>query len=193
MNKNEAIEFEKQLKNYIAREAVNMNLSPDKVNEMIDKYVEIYPDNLIHMGMFDLGENSRSICLGNVRFNLKGFFTAAAGLVASAAIPQDNWGYFVMALNCIIFISGLADTIIKEINENEAYIIAFLHMHDMYNWGLPENEFKSKFKSWYESKTGDDISIQRMQKALNTLYNMNSVEIIEGQIRLKEEVWRNRI
>ena len=193
MTKNGAIEYEKQLKQFIAKEAEDMKISSDQIIQMIDKYVEIYPDKLTSMGMFDLGDNSRSIRPGNVCFNQRDFFIACVSLATSVAMPNTLWGYIALGLNCLIFTSSVVDTVTKEITENEAYIVSYLHMHNMYNQGLPENEFGDAFKTWYHEETGDDMSTQRMQKALGNLYRMESAEIIEGEIRLKEKVWRNNL
>lgn len=193
MTKNEAIEFEQQLKQFMTQEAMNMELSVDRVTGMIDQYVEIYPDKFVSMGMFDLDEKSKSIRSGNIRFNLKGLWTAAANFAISAVIPATGWGYFVMVLNGLLFVSGVADSIIKEISENEAYVVSFLHSHDMYAHGLPEGDFENAFKIWYREKTDEEMSSQRIKKALDSLYDLEAVEIIDGEIRLKEKVWRNRL
>jgi len=66
-------------------------------------------------------------------------------------------------------------------------------MHDMYNHGLEENQFDNEFNNWYHNETGDEMSEQRIHRALKNLYNMNSVAIINGEIRLIEKVWRNKL
>lgn len=193
MTKNEAIEFEKELKKYVINEAELMNLSSEQVIEVLDQYVEIYPDKLTSMGMFDLGDRSKSIRPGNIHFNLRGFLEAAAGLGSSAVIPQDTKAWFVLALNCFLFVCGVSDSITKEISENEAYIVAFLHTHNMYDHGLLEENFGTTFNTWYKEKTGEKMTPQKMQKALDNLYKMKSADIVTGEIRLVEKVWRNKL
>ncbi len=193
MTKNEAIEFEKQLKDFISIEARDMDISSESLDDLIDKCIEIYPDEILHMGMFDLGNESTSIRPGNVRFNQRDFYIACASLAASAAYPNSKWGYFVIGLNCLIFANSAADTVTKKITENEAYIVAFLHTHNMYNHGLEEDLFDNEFNNWYHNETGDDMSMQRIHKALKNLYNMKSIAIVNGEIRLLETVWRNRL
>lgn len=193
MTKNEAIEFEKELKIFITKEATRMNLPSEQVNEILDQYVEIYPDKLTSMGMFDLGDKSKSIRPGNIHFNMRGFLEATAGLGSSAVIPQDTKAWFVLALNCFLFVCGVSDSITKEISENEAYIVAFLHTHNMYDHGLLEENFGTTFNTWYEEKTGEKMTPQKMKNALNNLYDMKSTDIISGEIRLKEKVWRNKL
>lgn len=193
MTKNEAIEFEKELKKFISNEAEIMNLPTEQINEILDQHVEIYPDNLTSMGMFDLGDKSKSIRPGNIHFNLRGFLEATAGLLSSVAIPQNPWTCFVLGLDCFLFICGVSDSITKEISENEAYIVAFLHTHNMYDHGLLEENFGTTFNTWYEEKTGEKMTPQKMQKALNNLYDMKSTDIVSGEIRLKDKVWRNKL
>ena len=193
MTKNEAIELEKQLKDFIASEARDMEIPSELLDDLIDKYIEIYPDEILQIGMFDLGDESKSIRPGNVRFNQRDFCIACASLAASAAYPNSLWGYFVIGLNCLIFINSAADTVTKKISENEAYIVAFLHTHNMYNHGLEEDQFDNEFNNWYHSETGDDMSKLRIHKALKDLYNMKSVAIVNGEICLLETVWRNKL
>lgn len=193
MTKDEAIEFEEQLNDFIKSEAKDMQFSSVPLDDLIDKYIEIYPDEISHMGMFDLGDESKSIRPGNIRFNQKDFYVACASLATSIASPNSLWGYIVIGLNCLIFASSAVDTVTKKVSENEGYIVAYLHMHDMYNHGLEENQFDNEFNNWYHNETGDEMSEQRIHKALKNLYNMNSVAIINGEIRLIEKVWRNKL
>ena len=75
---------------------------------------------------------------------------------------------------------------------NSMYV-PFLHTHNMYNHGLVEDLFDNEFNNWYRNETGEDMSKQRIHKALKNLYDMESVAIVNGEIRLLETVWRNRL
>lgn len=75
---------------------------------------------------------------------------------------------------------------------NSMYV-PFLHTHNMYNHGLVEDLFDNEFNNWYRNETSEDMSKQRIHKALKNLYDMESVAIVNGEIRLLETVWRNRL
>ena len=193
MTKQEALEFENQLKAYIAQEATELNIPADSLVDMIDQNVEIYPDKISSMGMFDLGEDSKSIRPGNIRFNLKDFLIAGAALGSSVAYPNTWWGYIALGLTCLVFANDTVGSAIQKITEHEAYIVAYLHTHNMYDHGVAESDFSNQFKIWYRAETGEEITDQRIQKALKKLFNMKSIAIINGEICLMEKVWRNEL
>lgn len=101
----------------------------------------------------------------------------------------DNWySYCTFVLAGLVFIGKM---VTKEIGEVESYVVAYLHMHDMYSNGKEENEFYEVFPKWFEEKTGDTLSEQRLHIALDKLLKMGSIEIENGEIHLKEKVWKN--
>lgn len=110
---------------------------------------------LLVYGSYNLGQRSRSISLNNIHFNLRELLKVSASLGASVVIPQSAWGYIVLGLNFYVFASGMIDCFTKDIPENEAYIVAFLHIHNMYDHGLLEDEFELAFNKWYQEKIGE--------------------------------------
>lgn len=79
------------------------------------------------------------------------------------------------------------------LDERESYVVAYLHSHQMYDRGEPEEVFYVNFPRWYKQQTGDEISAERLRRALNSLLDLKSIKFENGEIRLKERVWRNRL
>lgn len=193
MTKKEAIQLENEIRQYLLAEADQKNVNAAFVNRMMDNFIEIYPDQIDSMGMFYLGkmgDASKSVRLGNVMFNQKALLGALADLALSVSAPDDWYSYVTIALAGIIFAGKM---VTKEIGEAESYIVAYLHNHDMYTHGKEEAEFYSVFPQWYEEKTGDTLSDQRFRAAMDNLLEMASIEIEDGEVRLKEKVWKNHL
>lgn len=63
----------------------------------------------------------------------------------------------------------------------------------MYERGDIENAFYHNFSVWYRQQTGDEISEKRIKKAMENLLNLKSIAIEDGEVRLKERVWHNKL
>ena len=193
MTKEEAVEYEKELKSYVSEVAMN-NLPSTQMNEMVDLYFEIYPDDPVGMDIYSLGRTSVSIRPGNVKFHLREFISAFAALALGASIPTTPQELGVLIVKILIFLNGITSSFKNTITHDEAYIIAFLHVHNMYERGILEDDFNKEFKSWYFIQTGDIISDLRIKKAIGSLMDdLKSIIIIEGEIRLQEKVWINKL
>ena len=72
MNREEAVKFNEELKVFMEEQAVELGLDEDSGASLVDQYIEIYPDELPMMGMFDLNEKySVSVKPGNVLVHQK--------------------------------------------------------------------------------------------------------------------------
>ena len=66
MNREEAVKFNEELKAFMEKQAAELGLDKGSGASLVDQYIEIYPDELPMMGMFDLNEKgSVSVKPGN--------------------------------------------------------------------------------------------------------------------------------
>ncbi len=78
MKRKEAVEFHEELKRFLEEQAVRLGLEKGAGADLVDQYIEIYPDELPVMGMLDLGDKgSISVKPGNVLVNQKKILLAA--------------------------------------------------------------------------------------------------------------------
>lgn len=192
MNREEAVKFNEELKVFMEKHAVELGLDRGSGASLVDQYIEIYPDELPMMGMFDLNEKgSVSVKPGNVLVHQKKYLMFALGdWVVSLALPKTILNYIQLCLR-----TGMAVYNAMEIglDERESYVVAYLHSHQMYDRGEPEEVFYVNFPNWYKQQTGDEISTERLRRAINSLLDLKSIKFENGEIRLKERVWRNRL
>ena len=192
MNREEAVKFNEELKAFMEKQAAELGLDKGSGASLVDQYIEIYPDELPMMGMFDLNEKgSVSVKPGNVLVHQKKYLMFALGdWVVSLALPKTILNYIQLCL-----LTGMTVYNAMEIglDERESYVVAYLHFHQMYDRGEPEEVFYVNFPRWYKQQTGDEISADRLRRAINRLLDLKSIKFENGEIRLKERVWRNRL
>ena len=192
MNREEAVKFNEELKAFMEKQAAELGLDKGSGASLVDQYIEIYPDELPMMGMFDLNEKgSVSVKPGNVLVHQKKYLMFALGdWVVSLALPKTILNYIQLCL-----LTGMTVYNAMEIglDERESYVVAYLHFHQMYDRGEPEEVFYVNFPRWYKQQTGDEISADRLRRAINSLLDLKSIKFENGEIRLKERLWRNRL
>lgn len=192
MKRKEAVEFNEELKILMEERAAKLGLKKEIGSDLVDQYIEIYPDEIPMMGMIDLKERgSVSVKPGNILVNQKGILVAACfDWMVSFAIPESVLNYIQLC-----FCTGMAvyKMVKVELDENESYVVAYLHCHQMYERGEEENKFYTNFSIWYNDQTGEDISKERLKKAVGNLLDIKSIAIEDGEIRLKEKVWYNKL
>lgn len=192
MKRKEAVEFNEELKRFMEEQAAKLGLEKGAGANLVDQYIEIYPDELPMMGMLDLDDKgSVSVKPGNVLVNQKKILLAACvDWVISFAIPKSVLSYIQLCLCTGIAVYASMKV---ELDENESYVVAYLHSNQMYDRGDQETVFYTNFPVWYRQQTGDEISDKRLKKAVDNLLDLKSIQIEEGEIRLKEKVWRNKL
>lgn len=191
MKRKEAVEFNEELKICMEEQAVKLGLEKGVGTNLVEQYIEIYPDELPVMGMLDLEDKgSVSVKPGNVLVNQKDILLACFDWAASFAIPESVLKYIHL---CVFTGIAIYKSVKVELDENESYVVAYLHSHHMYDRGDQETVFYTKFPVWYKKQTGDEISNIRLKKAVDNLLDLKSIQIEEGEIRLKEKVWRNKL
>lgn len=78
-------------------------------------------------------------------------------------------------------------------DENERYIVLYLHKNQMYEQGEDEETFLKNFKVWYRNQTGDELSDIRLNRAVDNLLKIKTIVIEDGKVRLQESVWHNKL
>lgn len=193
MTREEAIKFESALKNYVAETKMN-NLSETQIYKLVDSHVEIYPDDPVGMDIYSLGKKSFSVRPGNISFHLREFIAACVNLALGTTVPTTPQEVGIFAVRILLFLNSITPSFKNDISNDEAYIVAFLHTHNMYEWGVLEDDFNVKFNLWYFTQTGEKLSDIKIRKAIDYLMNeLKSIIIIDGEIRLKERVWVNKL
>ena len=191
MNRKETEMFIEELKLYMEKQALQLGMQKGTGVDFVKQYIEVYPDEMPMMGMIDMRDKrSVSVKPGNVLINQKGILLAACvDWITSFAIPDKVLNYIQLCL-----LTGLAiySSMKVELDENESYVVAYLHSHQMYNRGEIERIFYINFPIWFKQQTGDEISEKRLKKAVETLLLIKSIKFEEGEIKLKEKVWWNR-
>ena len=191
MNRKEAEEFNKKLKMFLEMQAIKLNLEKSVAYNLVDKYIEIYPSDTSIVGMIELKDKgSFSVKPGNILIDQRGLLKAIFELLFSFQIPQNTLNYIQLSLFTFI---AIYESVKIDLDENESYIIAYLHSHNMYEYGDEEHIFYTNFSDWYKRQTGDEISIKKLEKSLKNLLDLKSIEIENGEIKLKEKVWHNNI
>lgn len=191
MNRKEAVGFSEELKTFMEKQADKLNLDRETCSNLVDRYVEIYPDEEPMLGMIDLKDKgSVSVRPGNIFVNQKAMLCAVLDWGLSFTFPESVINYIQL---CLLTGIAIYKSVKVELDENESYVVLYLHSHQMYEHGDDENEFYKNFAIWYDRRTGDEISDKRLKKAVKNLLALKSIVIEDGEIRLKEKVWRNRL
>lgn len=192
MNREEAVKFNEELKVFMEGQASDLGLEKRSGADLVNQYIEIYPDELPMMGMFDLNEKgSVSVKPGNVLVHQKKYLSFALGdWVVSLALPKTILSYIQL---CLLTGMAVYDSMEIGLDERESYVVAYLHVHQMYDRGETEEIFYANFPGWYKQQTGDEISSERLRRAINSLLDLKSIKFENGEIRLIERVWRNRL
>ena len=191
MNVEEAVKFRKELEKYMKEQAETLGFDKKTGSDLVERYIEIYPDKGPMMELIDLNQKgSFSVKPGNILVNQKAFLLAAVEWALSFGLPDS-------LLNCIQLYLLSAVAIYKslkvDLDENESYIVLYLHKNQMYEQGEDEETFLKKFKVWYRNQTGDELSDIRLNRAVDNLLKIKTIVIEEGKVRLQERVWHNKL
>lgn len=191
MTGHDAIEFEKELKKYIEGQAVELKIGKEVGIEFVDKYVKIYPDEIPIMGMLDLNKKgSYSIKGKNVLVNQRVFLEECLSLGLEFQIPETKIEIIKLFIRILI---GICKSMKIDLNEYESYIISYLHSHQLYDKGEQESEFYNNFSLWYENQTENKLNDKQIENAIDNLIILRAIAIEDGEIRLKEKVWRDEL
>lgn len=185
MNREQAMEYDNELKEQLQRYAREYNLDESTGKYIVDHFVEFIPEENIK-GMIFLGDHSVSYKVGNVKMDLKKAIIAGLELAASISKPESIFHYIQLLIVSAFFIEKAAK---QELNKLEAYIVYLLHRKDAYNIGVEEERFICEVQEWYREKEGKDIEQRVCVEAIHHLYEIKTADFKNGEIFLKEHVW----
>ena len=191
MNRIQAEKIDKELKLIMGEKAEKLNIDKQVGKDLIEKYIEFHPDENSKMGMLDLNsQHSRSVKLPNIIINQKEMWLEEVGIIACSTIPKNKVEFWKLLLYVAVVTLRLMNI---KITDEQAYIVAYLHINHMYETGQNEQEFYVEFTDWYKKQTENEISKNKIKNSLNGLINLKSVEIKNGKVLLKEKVYRNKL
>lgn len=191
MTGHDALEFKNELKKYMEGQAIELQIEKEVGIKFVDKYVEVYPDEIPIMGILDLNKkDSYSIKGKNVLINQRVFLEECLSLGLEFQIPETK--IEIIKLFIRIFI-GMWKSMKIDLNEYESYIVSYLHLHQMYDKGDQESEFYNNFSLWYENQTENKLNDKQIENAIDNLIILKAIAIEDGEIRLKEKVWRDEL
>lgn len=191
MNRIQAEKINKELKLIMGEKAEKLNIDKQVGKDLIEKYIEFHPDENSKMGMLDLNsQHSRSVKLPNIIINQKEMWLEEVGIIACSTIPKNKVEFWKLLLYVAVVTLRLMNI---KITDEQAYIVAYLHINHMYETGQNEQEFYAEFTDWYKKQTENEISKNKIKDSLNGLINLKSVEIKNGKVLLKEKVYRNKL
>ena len=191
MNVEEAVKFRKELEKYMEEQAANLGFDKKTVSDLVERYIEIYPDKGPMMELIDLNQKgSFSVKPGNILVNQKAFLLAAVEWALSFGLPDSLLNYIQLYLLSVI---AIYKSLKVDLDENESYIVLYLHKNQMYEQGEDEETFLKNFKVWYRNQTGDELSDIRLNRAVDNLLKIKTIVIEEGKVRLQECVWHNKL
>lgn len=191
MNVEEAGKFRKELEKYMEEQAANLGFDKKTGSDLVERYIEIYPDKGSMMELIDLNQKgSFSVKPGNILVNQKAFLLAAVEWALSFGLPDSLLNYIQLYLLSVV---AIYKSLKVDLDENESYIVLYLHKNQMYEQGEDEETFLKNFKVWYRNQTGDELSDIRLNRAVDNLLKIKTIVIEEGKVRLQERVWHNKL
>ena len=191
MNVEEAGKFRKELEKYMEEQAAAMGFDKKAGSDLVERYIEIYPDKGSMMELVELNQKgSFSVKPGNILVNQKAFLLAAVEWALSFGLPDSLLNYIQLYLLSVV---AIYKSLKVDLDENESYIVLYLHKNQMYEQGEDEETFLKNFKVWYRNQTGDELSDIRLNRAVDNLLKIKTIVIEEGKVRLQERVWHNKL
>lgn len=187
MTKAEAVYKDNELKEYLKKIALQNNLEISLAEDVVDNFVQFIPEDMVK-GMIFLGDESLSYKPENFKVDLKGAIFAGLEFLASINKPESIFQYLQLLIVSVCFVENCIKV---KLNNEEAYIVYFLHKEDAYSLSMEEELFIARLQEWYQEMQMCELPRKNIEDALNNLYQMKVVEIENGKIILKEQVRGN--
>lgn len=184
MTRQEALDYDNELKNKLALEADMLGLEESTGNSIVDNYIMVIPDDA-RKGMVFLGNEAVSYKFGNIRMDFKKAIAAGIELLASVSCPESLFNYLQLLIAGALFIQKATR---QDIGKNEAYIVYYLHIRNGYETGIEEDAFINDFSKWYKEKNENILEPAEIRHAIENLCHWKVVDRDDGKIWLKEMV-----
>lgn len=185
MTRNQAIDLDNELKEYLQSVANSKNIGNDVGAYLVDNFVEFFPEENIK-GMIFLGGNAASYKLGNVKIDLRKALTNIVEYAVSVNKPENVFENIQLIMLSVLFIYK---SIRQDLGQIESYLVYFLHTRGVYGFGIEEEQFILEVAEWYQQKTKKMVKRSEIVEAINHLYAMKVADFENGNVVLKEKVW----
>lgn len=187
MTRQEAIKYDNELKCKMKQAAEKYSFDATIGTDIVDRYIMIIPDD-VRKGMIFLGNTACSYKFGNITFDLKKAIVAGLELVSAVNVPENFFNYMQLLIVGIFFIQK---SVKIELSKLDAFVVYYLHKENAYYVGIEEEQFTKNFSIWYQEYKGKILEIKEIAEALNRLYAVKCIDIINGIVYLKEQVVGN--
>lgn len=186
MTREQANEYNNELKVQLQNCAKEMHMDQQIGEYIIDHFIEFIPEEYV-MNMILGTERPFSFKPGNVRIDLKKAIGEGLDLMASINAPKSIFNYIQLLILSARFIGKI---FIEELSNLEAQIVYWLHERGAYQTGIEEEQFMLHFQEWYQTEEGKTLELKELIDAINHLYQIKVTDFKNGNIYLKEKVWR---
>lgn len=188
MNRKEAVEYNEELKTILGKVAMQYDIDEKIGKYIVDNFIMVIPDDA-RKGLVFLGEEPVSYKIGNVKLDLKKALIAGMELVSAINIPESIFNYIQLCIVSVLFIEKAAKV---KIGKSEAYIVWYLHTHNAYEVAIEEEMLINGVIETYMVE-GKGIEEKDVRAAINELYKIKALNLVDGYVYLAERVWMTRV
>ena len=185
MNRKEAMIYNENLKKELQQAALKCGLEESVGDYIVDNFITVLPEDA-RKGMTFLGKKSVSYKADNIKMDFKKALIAGLVFVSAINKPESLFNYIQLLIISAFFVGK---SISWELSRLESYVVYLLHEKGAYDIGVEEERFISELQEWYHQKEGDVIGRNEVAEAINTLYEVKTIDLDSGNIYLKEHVW----
>lgn len=187
MNRAEARQKDCEIREYLKDYSTKYELSPAFGEIIMDKYLEIIPEDTKREMIF-LGKESVSYKLGNIRLDFRSVLVAVAEFVASLNKPESILDYMQLAIISVLCVGTITK---KELNHNEAVIAYVLHKRNAYEIGITLEQLLSEIRKLLADYKVRRFDFENVDEAVDNLLNWNVLYMEEEKLYLNEQIWGN--
>ena len=145
-------QIRKELEKYMEEQAANLGFDKKTGSDLVERYIEIYPDKGAYDGTHRFkSKGSFSVKPGNILVNQKAFLLAAVEWALSFGLPDSLLNYIQLYLLSVV---AIYKSLKVDLDENESYIVLYLHKNQMYEQGEDEETFLKNLKFGTEIRQG---------------------------------------
>lgn len=184
MTRQEALDYDNELKNKMTQEATMLGLEGNTGSSIVDNYIMVIPDDA-RKGMIFLRDEAVSYKFGNIRMDLKKAIVAGLELMASVSCPESLFNYVQLLVVGALFIQKVTQ---QNIGKIEAHIVYYLHIRNGYEIGIERESFIDDLFKWNKAKNENILNPVEIENAIKNLYKWKVIDIVDGKIWLKEIV-----
>lgn len=184
MTRQEALDYDNELKNKMTQEATMFGLEESTGSNIVDNYIMVIPDDA-RKGMIFLRDEAVSYKFGNIRMDLKKAIVAGLELMASVSCPESLFNYLQLLIVGVLFIQKATR---QDMGKIEAHIVYYLHIRNGYEIGIERESFVDVFSEWNKEQNENVLNSVEIENAIKNLYKWKIIDIVDGQIWLKEIV-----